>query len=142
MRLPEQQLWDRMRSNVLHRDSVWIERIESMVSTGLPDVHAIRKGSVSWTELKCAARWTKRANTPLLGVAKGLSIDQRNWHLNWTNHGGGSFIVIGIKDMDDHWCIPGALADHVNMASVEDLNGMACAKGVGPKFWIDYISFL
>ncbi len=93
MRLPEQRLWTKLRDNLVTRH-VLLERVENLVNVGTPDVHAIANGQTTWLELK-ATEMPARSETPLLG-RDTVSRDQRNWHMNYHQHGGRSLIVIGV----------------------------------------------
>ena len=116
MRLPEQRLWDSMSSNVTI--GVWLQRVENGLGAGMPDVHSIVRftSAVAWIELKATEVWPKRETTPALGEKKGLNVDQRNWHLTWLQHGGTSWILIGVGRYSKRelFLVPGRRADDVN----------------------------
>lgn len=94
MRLPEQRLWDRMRTRLKGR-GIRLERIENVVGTGRPDIDALSNGTFTPIELKAVEGWPARDATPVLG-RKGLSIDQRNWHMDWARYGGRSLVIVGV----------------------------------------------
>jgi hypothetical protein len=136
MRLKEQRLWDRMRSNT--DPIIKLQRIENMHSDGIPDVLACCLGIVTFCELKCAAGLPARSTTRLLG-GEGLSVDQRNWHLDWRKHGGRSIIVVGVNNLPHHWALDSAYADSVNDMTTADLTehatAFALARKDGAAFW-------
>lgn len=125
MRKPEQRLWDRFSSNCSSR-GLWLQRVENGLVDGMPDVLSISKftGKVCWIELKYAIE-PARPTTPLLTDARGLSIEQRNWHLNWCKHSGTSYLLVGTEKRT--LLIRGEYADVVNSMPVCDLIELACA---------------
>ncbi len=124
MRKPEQRLWDRFSDNV-SGPRLWLQRIENVVAVGMPDVVAISDGAVSWIEMKYSAR-PARESTPLLS-SRGLTPEQRNWHLDWRSCGGTSFVLIG-DDQRALYLIEGYLADEVNQMTVARLQGLSIAR--------------
>jgi len=119
MRKKEQRLWDRMRKAL--SGSVRMERVENLVSVGRPDVDCLVDGFFTPVELKSVCRLPARRFTAVLGDKDGLSIDQRNWHLDWQRHGGKSLIIIGVADLTNRlYAVPGKYHDDVNgMTTVE-----------------------
>lgn len=116
MRLPEQRLWDAMRTNS-PRD-IKLQRVENGLDAGMPDVIAIHRGSglVTWVELKAQREYPKRSGTPVLNQQHGLNISQRNWLRDWTFARGRAFTLIGVGGGRgrDLFLVPGADADRVN----------------------------
>ena len=127
MRLPEQRLWDRMRSK-LRGKGIRLERVENLVSKGRPDVDALAAGLVTLVELKAVDAYPARPQTPVLGARKGLSIDQRNWHLDWLAYGGRSLVLVGVGSRDV-FAFRGDHADKVNSYNTNDLVRHAAAAG-------------
>jgi len=125
-----------MRNNLLKRNPLLrLQRIEEMLGAGTPDVLALLCGRVTWIETKAAKRIPKRPATPLLGDADGLEVSQRNWHLDWTQHGGRSMIVVGIVDSPLHFALWGRLADSINQMSMIEMQHRAIVALPAPKFW-------
>ena len=126
MRLPEQRLWDRFRRN---SGRLWLNRVENLVGVGDPDVETIAVGGiVSKVELKAKETPPKRATTPLLG-RDGLTVQQRNFMLNWVQHGGRGFVLIGIgigSSAEQH-LLSGVHADEVNNWSLAEIRRRAAA---------------
>lgn len=118
MRFPEQRLWDRVRNN-LKKFGIHLERIENIAGEGIPDVMALCNGVMTMIELKAIAELPKRRTTRVLGD-KGLSIAQKNWHLEWHRYGGRSLILIGIGSKQV-FAIDGRFADSVNDWSIDEL---------------------
>ena len=125
MRKPEQRLWDRMRAKAV-APRVRLERIENLANVGTPDVIALSHGQVTWVELKSVNQFPAKETTRVLG-AKGLSVDQRNWHYSWYAEGGCSLILVGIGP-SIIYAIPGFYADAINEMSRGDLAKYAVAR--------------
>ena len=121
MRKPEQRLWDRMRAAL--RGKVRLERIENLAGVGIPDVLVLAQGNVTLVELKVVERFPARPDTRVLG-GKGLSQDQKNWHVDWHGWGGKSFIVVGVGTAN-LYAVPGRLADDVNSYTKKQLDFFA-----------------
>lgn len=117
MRKVEQRLWDRMREAL--GGKLRLERVENIVSVGTADVLSLANGRVTPVELKAVEAYPTRASTRVLGD-KGLSREQRNWHLSWRQNGGSSLILIGVGSYD-LFAVPGAHADFVNEMNAEEL---------------------
>ena len=116
MRKTERRLWDRMRRALNGR--VRLERIENIVTNGMPDVLATCN-HVAFVELKAVEAPPVREMTRVLGD-KGLSIEQRNWHLDFARWGGCSYILIGVG-IEHLFMINGRRADEVNNMSMSEL---------------------
>jgi hypothetical protein len=117
------------------RGKLNLQRIENMVGDGIPDVLTLRSGKVTFCELKVAERIPARPGTPLLGDKKGLNVEQRNWHLDWTMNGGRSMIIVGIQDQSVHFALWGHLADRVNAMSYNDMHSACAIMSNGVNFW-------
>jgi len=63
-------------------DAHWT-RIESFGTVGIPDLYAIRKGTVIWLELKCIKQNSIR-----------LSPFQISWNYNNFKHGGKNYYIV------------------------------------------------
>lgn len=124
-RLPEQRLWDRLRKAMAGR--LYTERIESVVSSGRPDLDTLSSGSFVPIELKQIADWPARPQTKVLG-RKGLSTKQKNWHLAWRQWGGVSLIVVGVGN--EVFTFNGATADHINEYNTAQFRAAAMLVGV------------
>lgn len=124
-RRPEQRLWDRLRKVASGR--LYTERIENLVGVGRPDVDTLVRGNFIPIELKQVAAWPARASTKVLGN-KGLSLVQRNWHLEWRRWGGTSLIVVGVKD--EVFAFSGATADRVNDYNTAQFRAAAMVIGL------------
>jgi len=120
MRKKEQRLWDRFRANI--HSNIRMHRVENAVETGMPDVIAISAGRVTWVELKAVEELPARAMTPVLGEGDGLTVEQRNWILDWVRYGGLAHVLVGIGS--EQLLIPGNFAGSVNEAT---FTGLSCA---------------
>jgi len=124
VRLPEQKLWDSLRKAMKGR--VYSERVENLVGVGRPDVDTLFNGNFVPVELKKVPKWPARAKTRVLG-AKGLSQDQKNWHLEWRRWGGRSLIVVGVAS--EVFAFSGDSADYINDWNKEEFRNAAWAVG-------------
>ena len=124
-RKPEQRLWDRLRRAAAGR--VYTERIENLVGVGRPDVDTLVSGSFVPIELKHVAAFPARATSQVLG-SRGLSVAQRNWHLQWRQWGGRSLIVVGVGDEVFAFC--GMAADNINHYTPTQFRAAALATGL------------
>lgn len=124
MRKNEQRLWDRMRK--AKPPDVRLERIENGVGIGTPDISCLANGFPSWVELKAQPVAPKRTTTPVLGEHGGLSIGQKNWHLDWFRNGGNSFILVAVGTTQ--FLFPGHYCDVVNIMTMQDFNNMTLAR--------------
>lgn len=95
-----------------------LERVENGVGAGMADVNYIIRGVEGWIELK-AVDCPKRPGTAVLGLEKGLSLAQVNWHLARSKQNGRTWIFITAKPL--RWLVPGMHARIVNLLSVEEL---------------------
>jgi hypothetical protein len=114
-----------MRSNIDAR-AVRLQRVENIASVGDPDGHALCAGRVTMWELKAVRAAPVRPETPVLGAASGLSVEQRNWHLSWCRHGGRSVIIVGVGS-NRLFVVPGRLADELNSMSLAELGRASLA---------------
>lgn len=105
---------------------IYFNRIENIMVAGMPDVVTVKSGRVTFCELKAVEKIPARASTPLLSDKRGLSPEQRNWHLEWTRAGGNSLIIVGIG-ASDIFVVRGAQADAVNRMPACDLSDAAAA---------------
>ena len=124
-RKPEQRLWDRLRKAAAGH--VHTERIENLVGVGRPDVDTLVAGSFVPVELKQVEGWPVRSSTKVLG-ARGLSKEQKNWHLNWRNWGGVSMIVVGVGE--EVFAFSGERADTINDYNTVQFHNAAVCSGL------------
>jgi len=118
MRKKEQLLWDALKRNA--PESLWLQRVENVVSEGMPDVYIGATGA--WLELKAPSRIPARDDTPLLGAQNGLRISQINWHLKNASMltAPQSYILIRTTQKE-LLLLPGRLAGIVNACSLSAL---------------------
>jgi hypothetical protein len=128
MRLKEQRLWDRTRDNLsaLPAPRIRLERYENVVAEGCPDVLALCDGLVTWVELKAVHKAPARNTTRLMPVGEGLSVEQRNWHLDWHQNRGRSLVLIGVGS-SIIIALPGKLADSINSMTFAEAASQAVA---------------
>lgn len=115
MRLPEQRSWDRLRK-ALKGTGILYNRVENAVGKGDPDIELLYEGRLIKVELKVREKGPAYPYTPVLGQKYGLSIDQRNFHRRWWEHGGESLILVtlGYRYEVQHYAFSGEDADEVN----------------------------
>lgn len=80
-----------------------------------------------------------RPGTQLLTESNGLRQDQKNWLLEWTQYGGRSMVLIGVKDDPNfHLAIPGKHHDLINGAAIKELINLdGVISSHGTSFWLD-----
>jgi len=90
-----------------------MERIENIAGVGTPDVFLLsdRTGRLHPVELKQVEKWPTRITTRVLGN-EGLNQDQKNWHLDYNQRGGTSFILVGVNL--DTFLFHGRTHDQIN----------------------------
>ena len=127
MRQKEQRLWDRMRSKLQPYRDLQLERVENGLGAGMPDVHAVANGIMSWVELKAVDVAPARGTTPLLGEAHGLLREQKNWHFNYIKHRGRCWVLIGVGPRAVYM-ISGEHCDRINSMTLDQFNEESVAK--------------
>tara|TARA_Y100000310_G_scaffold110569_1_gene108934 strand:+ start:19215 stop:19607 length:393 start_codon:yes stop_codon:yes gene_type:complete len=83
----EKQIWQTIRSKL---NDFFIQRIETQIERGIPDVYYCSAGQSGWLEGKYV-RSPKREKTKL---KLKLSIEQIAWHKSYTYHGGLVYIIV------------------------------------------------
>ena len=93
-----------------------IDRIENLVSCGMPDVNYCINGVEGWIEMKSAIE-RQRSTSKLL--KHKLSQAQMNWFLKQRNAGGNAFILICTEK---RWMLMhGHVADQINDLTADHL---------------------
>ena len=116
----EQNLWASMSRN--QPADFWLQRVENVMVTGMPDIYSVRNGRAAWIELKAVSSPVKDTTT-LLG-RKGLNVDQINWHIRAAAHGVRSFILIRTIGKRELRLLSGASAKLVNHMSYGEFKSM------------------
>lgn len=80
----ESGFWNYLKPKVIGR---WI-RVESPISSGYPDCTCLIDGCTLFVELKYKTAWES---------GLGSSGIQRNWHKNWNEEGGLSFLLARVN---------------------------------------------
>ena len=88
----EKQIWQTIRTKL---NDFFIQRIETQIERGIPDVHYCSNGQTGWLEGKYLQS-PKRETTKL---KLKLSIEQIAWHKSYTYYGGLVYIIVK-KDRD------------------------------------------
>jgi hypothetical protein len=133
MRKTEQRLWDRMRQHIAPR-GILLERVENAVGEGMPDVMVLCGGVFTPTELKAVESPPARPDTRLIPSGKGLSVEQRNWHLAWQQNGGRSLIVVGCG-RTAILAVEGKYADDINGWSLQQMSRFSVAATWSELAW-------
>jgi hypothetical protein len=111
----ETQLWQWLREGLLRHNppnrSIRLERLESPITPGFPDVDYTYLGTDGKIELKTVDLPT-RPQTRVMGPLRGLSQDQMNWHKRHFNAGGTSFVFLRADPW--RWLVRGQIADSIN----------------------------
>ena len=119
MRKQEQKLWDTMKRQ-LTPSEFWMQRIENVMISGMPDVYVVSDaGRTAWVELKAPTR-PKRDSTPLLGKSEGLSVEQINWHIIAARRGLRTYILIRCS-LGSVYLVEGKHSANINAMSVVDM---------------------
>ncbi len=109
----EKQIWQTIRSKL---NDFFIQRIETSIERGIPDVHYCVQGVSGWLEGKYL-KSPKRENTKL---KLKLSIEQIAWHKSYSYNGGLVYLIVK-KDKQ------------IYLFDSDD--GEALAKGVTQEDW-------
>ena len=83
----EKQIWQTIRSKL---NDLFIQRIETQIERGIPDVHYCVAGVSGWLEGKYL-KSPKRENTKL---KLKLSIEQIAWHRSYSYSGGSVYLIV------------------------------------------------
>jgi len=83
----EKQIWQTIRSKL---NDFFIQRIETSIERGIPDVHYCVQGVSGWLEGKYL-KSPKRENTKL---KLKLSIEQIAWHKSYSYNGGLVYLIV------------------------------------------------
>ena len=83
----EKQIWQTIRSKL---NDFFIQRIETSIERGIPDVHYCVQGVSGWLEGKYL-KSPKRENTKL---KLKLSIEQIAWHKSYSYLGGLVYLIV------------------------------------------------
>jgi len=83
----EKQIWQTIRSKL---NDFFIQRIETSIARGVPDVHYFVDGVSGWLEGKYL-RSPKREKTKL---KLKLSIEQIAWHKSYSYNGGLVYLIV------------------------------------------------
>lgn len=117
MRKEESKLWSRIDSNMPRHlyPLLRLERVEpTPINAGIPDLHCLVRGRVSWVELKqVPALPLKPYAKVLANEHQRLSVDQKNWHLSYRKHFGIVATLIGIGSYE-YVLVDGRYSDAVN----------------------------
>jgi len=83
----EKLLWKQIRNKL---NNFFIQRIETQIQRGIPDVHYCVNGTSGWIEGKYL-KTPKRDNTK---IKVKISVEQLAWHKAYNVYGGKIFILV------------------------------------------------
>jgi hypothetical protein len=117
----EKTLWKTIRDKL---PNFFIQRIETQIERGIPDVHYCAAGISGWIEGKYV-KTPKRNNTK---IKLKLTVEQIAWHKTY-NHYGGRIYVLAKKDRDVYLFL-GSMSEQLAVGvSKEEFEKLAVAKG-------------
>ena len=117
----EKTLWKTIRDKL---PNFFIQRIETQIERGIPDVHYCVAGISGWIEGKYI-KSPKRDNTK---IKLKLTVEQIAWHKTY-NYYGGRIYVLAKKDRDVY-LFTGSMSEQLAVGvSKEEFEKLAVAKG-------------
>lgn len=117
----EKTLWKTIRDKL---PNFFIQRIETQIERGIPDVHYCVAGISGWIEGKYI-KSPKRDNTK---IKLKLTVEQIAWHKTY-NYYGGRIYVLAKKDRDVY-LFTGSMSEQLAVGvSREEFEKLAVAKG-------------
>ena len=117
----EKTLWKTIRDKL---PNFFIQRIETQIERGIPDVHYCVAGISGWIEGKYI-KSPKRDNTK---IKLKLTVEQIAWYKPY-NHYGGRIYVLAKKDRDVY-LFTGSMSEQLAVGvSKEEFEKLAVAKG-------------
>ena len=126
----EKSLWTQIRKKL---KNFFIQRIETQIERGIPDVHYVTYGGHSgWIEGKYV-KTPKRRKTK---IKVGLTIEQLAWHKSYEFYGGKVFILIK-KDRDVYLFFGKNGEELARGVSFDDFEKISICKG-----WNDINNYL
>jgi len=126
----EKTLWTQIRKKL---KNFFIQRIETQIERGIPDVHYVTYGGHSgWIEGKYV-KTPKRRKTK---IKVGLTIEQLAWHKSYEFYGGKVFILIK-KDRDVYLFFGKNGEELARGVSFDDFEKISICKG-----WNDINNYL
>ena len=125
----EKNLWKQIRDKL---NDFFIQRIETAIERGIPDVYFIYEGRSGWIEGKYI-RQPKRKTTKL---KVKITVEQIAWHISHARHGGISYFLI--KKGRDVYLFKGASGRALAMGITQnEFEKMSIA-----KCWIDIKNYI
>jgi len=118
-----------LKEAVMTQPGARIDRLENLVSEGMPDVNCCVCGTESWIEIKAPTE-PKRASTPLFGSNHKVSQEQKNWMLRQKKASGHCYLFI-VTDKGKRMLLDGKHADNANDLTLHEIMTMSnwCACG-------------
>ncbi len=106
--MKESAFWRSFKAHM--EDHLLLQRIESSVGVGIPDVHYhYYESNISgWIELKVIEKYPAKPNTPVR--VDHYSNEQRIWHKKWRRAGARVFVLLRVDSGPDFWLFDAAVA--------------------------------
>ena len=116
--MSEKTDYNTLRKNLLLRNCR-LDRVESNIIAGMPDVNFCIDGVEGWIEMKSPSE-PMRSTSKLFAGKHPLSQDQKNWFLRQRQAGGIGWVLIAT---DQRWILIDGCryGDHINKLTVEEL---------------------
>ena len=116
--MSEKQDYNIMKKNLTIKNCR-LDRVESMVIAGMPDVNFCIDGVEGWIEMK-SPKEPKRSTSKLFAGNHPLSQDQMNWFLRQKQAGGTGWVLIST---DKRWMLIDGCeyGDFINKMTVNEL---------------------
>ena len=139
----EQQLWVKVRDKIAHFGH--FSRIESVCTTGYPDVDYCLDGVEGNIELKFCRDWPKRASTKVFKEGHNLRTEQSKWFKLRLKAGAKNLFIMAQVDksmflfrVHDHpWVLDG-----FNTYTKQDFLDLSCWQHHGnlaPGDWVELV---
>ena len=125
----EKNLWKQIRDKL---NDFFIQRIETAIERGIPDVYYIYKGQSGWIE----GKYIKQPKRKTTKLKVKITVEQIAWHISHARHGGISYFLI--KKGRDVYLFKGSSGRALAMGITQnEFEKMSIAKG-----WIDIKNYI
>lgn len=121
--MSEKKDYHKFRAHIIH-PSDRIDRLENLVTFGMPDVNYCFDGVEGWIEIKSPVE-PKRSTTALFSGNHKFSQNQKNWFIRQLKAGGLAFALICT---DKRWIL-------IDANTVENANEMTVSELLQKSVW-------
>ena len=120
----EKNLWKQIRDKL---NDFFIQRIETAIERGIPDVYYIHEGHSGWIE----GKYIKQPKRKTTKLKVKITVEQIAWHISHTRHKGLSYFLV--KKGRDVYLFKGSSGRALAMGITQnEFEKTAIAKG-----WMD-----